>query len=174
MPFSVPDSYESATRFWKTPEDIAAWIEGNFVYDKGRAVGFSETRRRGEGEAHVYTPSEFFPIKRGVCVDLARFAVESLKVVDPATNPKYVMIEFEPVRIGEDILRFHWLVSFRREGKAYFFADSERPGYAVGPYNNTREFIQEYEQYRGRRIARYKELESYQKARRIMAPRPQS
>lgn len=130
--FPASDSYESATRFWKTPEDIAAWIEGNFVYDKGRAVVFSETRRRGEGEAHVYTPSEFFRIKRGVCVDLARFAVETLKVVDPATNPKYVMIEFEPVRIGEDILRFHWLVSFRREGKAYFFADSERPGYVVG------------------------------------------
>jgi hypothetical protein len=39
----------------------------------------------------------------------------------------------------------------------------------TGPYDDTRSFIDEYAQYRGRRIVSFRELESYQKRRRTQA-----
>ncbi len=84
------------------------------------------------------------------------------------------MIEFDPTQIAGNTLRLHWLVNFKRDGKSYFFADSKRPGLIAGPYNDAREFIGEYEQYRGRRIVTFRELESYQKQPRIQAPKQQA
>ena len=101
-----------------------------------------------------------------MCVDLSRFGVETLRRIDPQSDPKYLMIEFDPIQIAGNTLRFHWLVSFKRDGKTYFFADSKRPGHIAGPYNDAREFINEYAQYRGRKIVAFRELESYQKQRR--------
>jgi hypothetical protein len=79
------------------------------------------------------------------------------------------MIEFEPVHIQGHTLRLHWLVSFKREGKIYFFADSKRPGHIAGPYDDTPAFINAYEQYRGRKIVAFRELTSYHKQRRTPA-----
>ena len=76
----------------------------------------------------IYTPSEFFATKIGVCVDLSRFGVETLRRIDPKSDPKYLMIEFDPMQVAGNTLRLHWLASFRRDGKTYFFADSKRPG----------------------------------------------
>jgi hypothetical protein len=76
------------------------------------------------------------------------------------------MIEFDPIEIAGNTLRRHWLVSFKRDGKSYFFADSKRPGHIAGPYKDAREFIHEYAQYRGRKIVAFREVESYQKQRR--------
>jgi len=59
------------------------------------------------------------------------------------------------------------LVSFKRDGMIYFFCDSKRPGYIAGPYKSTQGFISEYEQYRGRKIVAHRELESYQKQRKL-------
>jgi hypothetical protein len=67
----------------------------------------------------------------------------------------------------------HWLVSFKRDSKTCFFADSKRPGHIAGPYNDTQAFINEYEQYRGRKIIAFRELASYQKQRRTQAPHAQ-
>ncbi len=64
------------------------------------------------------------------------------------------------------MLRLHWLVSFKRNGKIYIFADSKRPGHIAGPYNDTETFIKEYEQYRDRKIVAYRELDSFQKHRK--------
>ena len=116
-----------------------------------------------------YHPGEFCKTKTGVCVDLSRFGVETLKSIDPQSDPKYLMIEFDPIQIKGNTLRLHWLVSFKRDGKIYFFADSNRPGRIAGPYNDTKAFISEYEQYRGRKIIAFRELASYQKQRRIQA-----
>jgi hypothetical protein len=79
------------------------------------------------------------------------------------------MIEFDPIQITGNTLRLHWLVSFKRNGKTYFFADSKRPGHIAGPYHDVREFINEYAQYRGRKIVAFREVESYQKQRRSQA-----
>jgi hypothetical protein len=164
--FKAADSYENTLNLWKTAEDMNAWIAANFSYDRARAVRLSETQRAKKEEFSIYSPSEFFNTKTGVCVDLSRFGVETLKRIDPKSDPKYLMIEFDPIQIAGNTLRRHWLVSFKRDGKSFFFADSKRPGHIAGPYKDAREFIHEYAQYRGRRIVAFREVESYQKQRR--------
>lgn len=159
-------------QIWTTPEDINAWIAANFSYDRARAMRLSETQRAKQAPLAIYTPAEFFDGKSGVCVDLARFAVETLRRIDPDSDPKYVMIEFDPMHIEGNALRLHWLVSFKRDGQLYFFADSKRPGRIVGPYSDTRTFISQYQQYRGRNIVAFRELPSYQKQERARAVRP--
>jgi hypothetical protein len=163
------DSYEHALQSWKTPEDISAWIAANFSYDMARAMRLSETQRVKNEQLSIYHPAELFNKKTGVCVDLSRFGVETLRRIDPQSDPKYLMIEFDPIHVTRNTLRFHWLVSFKRDGKTYFFADSKRPGHIAGPYNETREFIQDYERYRGRNIMAFREVESYQKQKRTQA-----
>jgi hypothetical protein len=167
--FKAAESYEHALLVWKTPEDITAWIAANFSYDMARAARFSETQIEKQGPIAIYTPSEFFATKSGVCIDLSRFAVETLRAIDPQTDPQYIMIEFNPIQISVNIFRRHWLGSFKRDGKTYFFADSKRPGFIDGPYNDTPEFIREYERYRARNIVTFREMGSFQKRQRTPA-----
>ena len=172
--FKAADSYEHALQIWKTPEDISAWISANFSYDTNRAMRLSETQRAKNKDFPIYTPSQFFATKGGVCVDLSRFGVETLKSIDPKSDPKYLMIEFAPMQVAGNMLRLHWLASFRREGKICFFADSKRPGHIAGPYKDAAEFIRDYEQYRGRKILAFREVESYQKQQRTRARKLQA
>jgi hypothetical protein len=167
--FKTADFYEQALQVWKTPEDISAWISANFSYDADRAMRLSETQRAKYDDFPIYAPSQFFATKGGVCVDLSRFGVETLKSIDPKYDPKYLMIEFAPMQVAGNTLRLHWLVSFKRDGRAFFFADSKRPGHIAGPYKDAAEFIREYEQYRGRKIQAFREVESYQKQQRTRA-----
>jgi hypothetical protein len=167
--FKAADSYEHALHSWKTPEDVNAWIAANFSYDMARAARLSETQRAKNEQLSIYHPAEFFNTKAGVCVDLSRFGVETLRRIDPQSDPKYLMIEFDPIHINGNTLRLHWLVSFKRDGKTYFFADSKRPGHIAGPYTDTRGFIHDYERYRGRKIMAFREVESYKKKRRTRA-----
>ena len=163
IPYQGADSYSRALDLWKTAEDINKWIAASFIYDKARAIKLSSSQRTKNEGISVYKPSELFESKAGVCVDLARFGVETLRIIDPKSDPKYLMIEFDPIQINGNTFRLHWLVSFKREGMKYFFCDSKRPGYIAGPYKSTQVFISEYEQYRGRKIVAHRELESYQK-----------
>jgi len=160
------ESYGNALQTWKTPEDINAWIASNFSYDMNRSMRLSETQVTQQGQPTIYAPSKLFSIKSGTCVDLSRFAVETMKIISPQYDTKYLMIEFAPITINGNLLRRHWLVSFNRDGQKYFFADSNRPGLIAGPFNAPEEFIREYERYRGRRIMAFRERESYQKDRR--------
>jgi len=168
------DSYEHALQNWKTPEDISAWIAANFSYDMARAVQLSETQRANNNQLSIYHPAELFNTRSGVFVDLSRFGVEAMRRIDPQSNPKYLMIEFDPIYITGNTLRFHWLVAFRRDHKTYFFADSNRPGHIAGPYNETRDFIEDYERYRGRKIVAFREVESYQRQKRTRALKRQA
>jgi hypothetical protein len=169
VPFKAAGSYADALQVWETPDDINAWIAANFEYDMQRALRLAEAQKAKDERMSIYAPAEFFDTKTGVCVDLSRFGVETLKRIDPPSDPKYLMIEFDPVQIGGNTLRLHWLVSFKRGGRVFFFADSKRPGHMAGPYNDVQAFIDDYAQYRGRRIVAFKELESYQRKRRTEA-----
>ena len=174
MVFKPAGSYEQALHLWETPEDVNRWIAANFSYDMERALRLSETQRPKNERISIYDPSTFFDTKTGMCVDLSRFGVETLRRIDPGSDPKYLMIEFDPVNIRGNVLRLHWLVSFKRDGKTYFFADSNRPGHIAGPYNDTRDFINDYERYRGRKIVAFRELESYQKQQKTPALKRQA
>ncbi len=167
LPYQAPDSYKRALQLWKKAEDINEWVAAVFLYDKTRAMKLSPNRGTDEQEIPIYSPPEFFKGKTGVCVDLARFGVETLRIIDPISDPRYLMIEFDPIKINGHTFRLHWLVSFKRDGMKYFFCDSKRPGHIAGPYHTTQEFISEYEQYRGRRIVTHRELDSYQKQRKL-------
>ena len=167
--FKAASSYEQACKVWKTAEDIQGWIAANFSYDRARALHLSETQRAKDDRISIHAPSEFFDGKSGVCIDLARFGVETLRRIDPGSDPKYLMLEFDPVQIKGNMLRLHWLVSFKRDGKIYIFADSKRPGHIAGPYKGMQAFITDYEQYRRRKIVAFRELDSYEKQRRTQA-----
>lgn len=165
----TPLSYPEALRRWRSAEDINGWIGATFDYDMPRALRLSETQRNGSGPIAIHSPETFFGAPVGVCVDLARFAVETLRVVEPGAKPAYLMIEFEPVTIASNTLRRHWLASFERGGQRYFFADSKRPGVLSGPYASTRDFLQEYARYRGREVVSYREVETYERRKRLRA-----
>lgn len=172
--FKAPASYEETIRVWKTPEDINRWIATHFSYDMKRALQLSETQRAKNEKISIYDPPTFFDAKSGMCVDLSRFAFETLRRIDPRCDPKYLMIEFDPVEIKGNVLRLHWLVSFRCDGNKYFFADSNRPGHIAGPYNDVQGFINDYEQHRGRKIVAFRELTSYLKQPRTPALKRQA
>jgi hypothetical protein len=159
----APASYAEALQRWKGSAEVNTWIGARFEYDLQRAMQLSETQRSRSGRMPIHEPAAFFANPRGVCVDLARFAVETLRAVDPASRPGYVMIEFNPVAIRGNTLRRHWVASFQREGQTWFFADSKRPGHMAGPHADTEAFMAEYAKYRGREIVAFKEMDGYER-----------
>lgn len=161
----VPDfpSYAQAVQAWRTPEDLNAWIGATFEYDVERSLLLSETQRAQKAGPPIYPPATFFAAPKGICVDLSRFAVETLRLVAPDLKARYVMIEFDPVAILGNTLRRHWVASFERGGQHYFFADSKRPGHIAGPYASTQAYLDDYAKYRGREIVAFRELESFRR-----------
>jgi hypothetical protein len=162
------DTYEQALARWRDADDINAWIGAHFEYDMQRALQLSETQRQSRGRLPIHAPDAFFARPHGVCVDLSRFAVETLRRIAPASKPGYLMIEFDPVAIQGQVLRRHWVARFEREGQLYFFADSKRPGHVAGPYADTAAYISDYAAYRGRTIVAFRDMESTDKQRRTL------
>jgi hypothetical protein len=164
-------SYAEALQRWRTPEDVNAWIGARFEYSLPRAMLLSETQRSRHGNLPIPPADAFFAAPQGVCVDLSGFAVDTLRRIDASTEPSFLMIEFAPVAIAGNTLRRHWLASFRRDGKLWFFADSKRPGHIAGPYDTTAAFIVDYAAYRGRTIVAFRELATHQRKLRTAATR---
>ena len=162
-------SYDEALVRWRGADDVNAWIGARFQYDMPRALRLSETQRERGGRMPVHAPDAFFGQPHGVCVDLARFAVETLRHIEPASNPAYLMIEFDPVTIQGQVLRRHWVARFERDGQLYFFADSKRPGHIAGPYAETTDYIRDYAAYRGRGIVAFRAMETTDRQRRTLA-----
>jgi hypothetical protein len=167
----VAASYAEALQRWRGAADINAFIGERFAYDVPRALQLSESQRAQQPGPEILAPEAFFEQPRGVCVDLARFGVETLQQLAPELQPRYLMIEFDPVQIRGQTLRRHWLVQWRDAHGLWFFADSKRPGHIAGPYGSTQAFIDAYAGYRGRRIVAFRELASYQRQRRQQAQR---
>jgi hypothetical protein len=162
-------SYGQALQRWRGADDINAWIGARFRYDMARALQLSETQRSTGLRLPIHAPTDFFAQPQGVCVDLARFAVETLRTIEPQAQAGYLMIEFDPAVISGQTLRRHWVAHFQRDGRHWFFADSKRPGHIAGPYANTEAFIAEYAAYRGRRIVAARELPSFERQMRTLA-----
>lgn len=156
-------SYADAFREWRTPEDLAAWAAPRFRFDAERALQLSATSRQVATPPPIAEPAAFFENPSGVCLDLARFAVETLRRIDPRAQARYLMIEFEPITVDGHTLRLHWIASFRRAGRLHFFADSERAGHIAGPYATAQAFIDGYAAYRERPVVRHLELDSLQR-----------
>jgi Transglutaminase-like domain len=160
-------TYAEALDAWRSVEDVNAWIGAKFEYDAARAMRLSETQRQKNGRLPIHAPVEFYASPKGVCVDLSRFGVETLGKIAPESHPRYLMIEFDPVTVGGNALRRHWVAAFERDGKLYFFADSKRPGHIAGPYESTQAFIDDYARYRGRTIVAFAERATYERTARL-------
>src|SRR5687767_9204514 len=165
----VPKRYADALAAWRTPEDIARFIDATFVYDRSRALALAEQPDARATRPAIHAPEAMFEKPQGVCIDLARFGVETLNRIDAAYAPRYVMIDFEPVIVEGRSLRRHWVASFRRDGKLWVFADSRRPGHVAGPYDNVDAFIADYARYRGQRIVASRETDTYLRTQRAVA-----
>jgi hypothetical protein len=162
-------SYAQALRTWRRAEDLNAWLGERFEYDTARALRLSETQRERSGTLPIHEPAAFFESPRGVCVDVARFAVESLRAIDPQSRPGYLMIEFNPATLSGQTLRRHWVATFERDGQLYVFGDSKRPGTLAGPYADAATFVADYARYRGREVVAFRQLPSYERQRRQLA-----
>jgi hypothetical protein len=159
-------SYAQALAAWRTPEDLEAWIGAHFEYDMSRALALSESARAAGRAPPIHEPAAFFERPEGICVDLARFAVESLRRLAPGLKPRYLMIEFDPARLSGQVLRRHWIAMIERDGQHWFLADSKRPGTLAGPYPSVDAFVADYARYRGRTIVATGERDSFQRATR--------
>ncbi len=168
-PVATAPSYTQALQDWRQPEQLSAWAGQRFSYDPARALQFSATQRSVSTAPAIAEPAAFFDAPVGVCLDLSRFAVETLRQIAPQAEARYLMIEFEPVTLNGHTLRLHWIASFRRDGQIFFFADSERPGHIAGPYATAQTFIGDYAAYRGRPVLRFLELDSLQRQPRTLA-----
>jgi len=164
-------TYRDALQRWRTPQDVNAWIGAAFEYDAQRALLLSETQRAAGPSPSIHAPEHFHANPHGICVDLARYAVETLRAIAPDAAAKYLMIEFDPVTLSGNVLRRHWIATYERDGQRYFFADSKRPGHIDGPYASTQAFLDAYAMYRQRSIVSFRELDSYQRRTRTAAQR---
>jgi len=159
-------SYAEALARWRDAGDINAWIGARFRYDPARALRLSETQRQRNGTLPIAAPAAFFAQPHGVCVDLSRFGVETLRQLDPSAKARYLMIEFDPLVLSGQTLRRHWVAVYEAGGQLYVFADSKRPGHVDGPYASTAQFIAAYAAYRGRRIVAFQERDSFERQMR--------
>jgi len=159
----LPASYAEALGTWRNVDDVNAWIGARFEYDSSRAARLSETQRTLKGRVEIHKPEAFFAEPSGICVDLARFAVETLRAVAPEAKPRYLMIEFDPVVIKGNTLRRHWVTQVERDGGLYFFADSKRPGHVAGPYASVEAYVEAYSRYRGRPIVAHRSVDTYER-----------
>jgi hypothetical protein len=172
-PLRQAASYDEALARWRGADDVNAWIGAHFEYDMPRALRLSETQRERNGRLPIHAPDAFFAAPKGVCVDLSRFAVETLRRIDPASKPGYLMIEFAPASIQGQVLRRHWVARFERDGQFFFFADSKRPGHVAGPYADNADYIKDYAAYRGRDIVAFRDMESTERKTRTLAAKQQ-
>ena len=167
----APASYADALATWKAPEDIARFIDASFVYDRSRALALAEPADSRAVRPAIHRPEAMFASTEGVCIDLARFGVETLNRLDTSFAARYLMLEFEPVVVDGRTLRRHWIASFRRDGKVWFFADSRRPGHVAGPYESVDAFVADYARYRARPIVSWRETDTFLRTTRAAARR---
>ncbi len=155
-------SFREAIIKWKTIQDINDWIANNFEYDMERALQLASNSKT-RTETNIYRPDELYDYKKGVCIDLVRFAFETIQAMDSTIFVKYLMIEFEPLTIGNRIFKRHWLVVYEENHQLYAFADTKRPGYISGPHEDIADFTNEYEKFRQRKIVTFKLTDTYKK-----------
>jgi hypothetical protein len=158
-------SYEASVKQWTTITDVNNWMKQNFHYEINRAKHLAENSSTRE-KTGIYSPAELYQIKKGVCIDLSRFAVETINIIDTSKHVQYLLIEFEPIMIDSSIIKKHWTAIYQDVLGYYIIADSKRPGHVAGPYQNVDDFISEYQTFRNRKILSWKILPSYEKRKK--------
>jgi hypothetical protein len=160
-----PATYDDALAEWTTPEDIMRWVRDGFRYDLERALDLAEDSPV-RADTEIYTPRETFDSRTGTCVDLCRFAVDTLRTVDPAAAVDYLVIEFEPLHIAGRTLRRHWLAVYEHPLGVVSFADTKYPGEFSEPRPSVASLVADYEVRRGRRVLGFQLRNTFLKEQR--------
>ncbi|MEO9484362.1 MAG: transglutaminase-like domain-containing protein [Ekhidna sp.] len=163
---SSEKSYQEILENWDHVDSVNQWIGKYFGYDMSRAL------KLGEGsdlrsKTKILTPEEFYENPNGVCLDLSRFAVETLRKMPQEYEANYLMIEFEPITIKGSTLSKHWIAVYKdQNGLFNFTADSKYPGRKYEGYSDVASFVSEYETLRDRKILRYQIVPTYEKKKK--------
>jgi hypothetical protein len=164
----APPTYDAALASWHGADDVNGWIGARFTYDAARAMQLSETQR-GSARLAIHRPEAFYREPAGVCVDLARFGVETLRTIDASSKPVYLMVEFAPLEVAGNVLAAPLARRLRARRRALVFRRREAAGHLAGPYPSAAAFVDEYARYRGRAIVAFSERASYERTMRAKA-----
>lgn len=117
LPLALPAAdgdYQDTLAGWSSYEDVALWLEKNFVFDKERQRQISRRlKSQGPSGLLIRNPEKLFSDSRGFCGDAANFAYHALGEVDFEYEPSWVFIKNSVGRPN------HWVTAFKHEGKTY-------------------------------------------------------
>ncbi len=159
---------------WKKVSDVNEWIKAHFSYSLERAKELAENSP-GREKTAIYLPAELYQSGKGVCIDVSRFAVETMRTIDPSSDVNYLLIEFEPINIDGFIIKKHWLAVSKDSTGYHVFADSKRPGYMAGPYQQLEEFIVALPAIQGKKdhfLEAAAQLSKKEKGKSAQSPKP--
>ena len=106
--------YEEEVAKWKSPEDVAQWMQTNFIFDKGRqALVQAQLKETGPENILTRKPATLFEIRRGQCRDSAAFARDALNRINPDYQARYIFIKNSAGPTN------HWVTGYKVDNKLY-------------------------------------------------------
>lgn len=130
------NGYEAVISQWKSHEDVARWLDGNFTFDSGRLnTILSRTRSNGASGLLARNPSATYEQKSGYCTDSANFARLALNRINPAYKAQFIFIKN---RYGQP---HHWVTGFTVNNKIMVMDYGAGPEWKAmkgvhGPYDS--------------------------------------
>lgn len=140
--FAQDKDYEAAVSSWTSHEDVARWLEGNFVFDPGRLnVVLNRTRSSGPAGLLARKPSGTYEQKSGYCTDSANFARQALNAINPAYKAQFVFIKNQ---YGQP---HHWVTGFVVNEKIMVMDYGAGPEWKAmkgvhGPYDSLEQYAE--------------------------------
>lgn len=114
MSASYADEYQDTVSQWKSHEDVGAWLENNFEFNKDRQRTIRQRLREdGPDGLLIKKPETLFGNAEGYCADSAHFARESLNNINPQYKADWIFIE--NAKPGPN----HWVTGFYIDNKLY-------------------------------------------------------
>lgn len=132
--------YDQAVQQWKSYQDVANWLDGNFQFDRGRLQTIlGRVRQDGQLGLLARKPFKTFESKSGYCTDSAKLAIDALNRINPAYEAKYIFIKN---RAGP---AQHWVTGFMVDGKVMVMDYGAAPDWSAmrglhGPYASLKEY----------------------------------
>jgi hypothetical protein len=132
--------YEEQVSKWSSHEDVAAWLQSNFVFDKDRQQQVAaQLREKGPEGVLTRKTASLYSLKRGYCRDAAGFARDALNRIKPAYNARYIFI-----KNGSGTTN-HWVTGFTVDKKIFVIDYGAGPEWSPmigvhGPYASLDEY----------------------------------
>ena len=138
--FAEDKGYEATVSQWKSYEDVARWLDGNFVFDSGRLnTIINRTRSSGPAGLLARNPGTTYEQKSGYCTDSANFARRALNQINPAYKAQFIFIKN---RYGQP---HHWVTGFMVNNKIMVMDYGAGPEWKAmkgvhGPYDSLEQY----------------------------------